>query len=472
MSEGKMKFREEKDTMGVLKIPKDRLWGAQTQRSLENFKIGNETFPQEMIWALALIKKCAAQVNYKLRLIEWEKSEAISQAAIEVMEGRWNDHFPLVVWQTGSGTQTNMNVNEVIANRAIQLLGGSLGDRKVIHPNDDVNCSQSSNDVFPTAMHISAVESLQVHLLPRLKEFKNQLESKQKEFMDIIKVGRTHLMDAVPISLGQEFSGYVCQIEKCEKRIVSAAADLYELPIGGTAVGTGLNTVENFDQMTVSAIKKETGRDFIPAQNKFEGISSHGALVHLSSALKTLSTSIMKIANDIRWMASGPRCGLGELQLPANEPGSSIMPGKVNPTQCEALTMVCVQVMGNDTAVSIGGMEGHFELNAFKPLIIRNVLHSINILSGALGSFSQKCLQGLKVNKRQIQHYVDQCLMTATALTPHLGYDKSAEIVYSAYKNNSTLKETAMKIGGLKAEEFDNLMQVQEMIGPSKAKKT
>lgn len=463
-----MDFREEKDTLGSVQVPKDRLWGAQTQRSLENFKIGSETFPSEMIWALAVIKKSAVQANYHFQLIEWEKSEAIGQAAVEVMEGKWNDHFPLVIWQTGSGTQTNMNMNEVIANRAVQFLGGQPGDRSLIHPNDHVNLSQSSNDVFPTAMHIAAVDALHVSFLPHLDQLIKVLKSRQKEFKNIIKTGRTHLMDAAPISFGQEFSAYVCQMEKGKKRIASALEDLYELPIGGTAVGTGLNTVEGFDQEIVSAVNKETGRSFKPAQNKFEGISSHGALVHLSAALKNLSTSLMKLANDIRWMAGGPRCGLNELFLPVNEPGSSIMPGKVNPTQCEALTMVCAQVMGNDAAVSIGGMEGHFELNAFKPLIIRNVLHSIHILGGAVSSFSKKCLEGLKVNEAQVKEYVSRCLMTAAALTPHLGYDKSAEIVYSAHKNNSTIKEEAMRLAGVKEEDFDRWVQVKNMIYPSK----
>ena len=463
-----MKFREEKDSLGAVKIPHDRLWGAASQRSIENFPIGKETFPREMIWALAVIKKCTAHVNYKLGLIEWEKSEAIGQAAVEVMEGRHDEHFPLVIWQTGSGTQTNMNMNEVLANRALQLLGKQPGDKNSIHPNDDVNKSQSSNDVFPSAMHIAVVERLYVHILPALKELIKQLKIKEKSFEKIIKIGRTHLMDAAPLSFAQEFSGYIAQLEKNQKRIEQSLPDLSELALGGTAVGTGLNTVETFAELAVQEISKETGRDFIPAKNKFAEISAHSALVHLSSVLKTLSVSLMKLADDIRWMASGPRCGLGELILPANEPGSSIMPGKVNPTQCEALTQVCAQVIGNDTAVVLGGMNGHFELNAFKPLIIRNVLHSIDLLGSAMLSFSKRCIEGLKVNDKQIKKYVQDCLMLATALNPHIGYDKASQIVYAAYNNGTTLKEEAVRLGFVKEDEFDRLVQAENMIHPSK----
>ena len=465
-----MKFREETDSLGSVQIPSDRLWGPQTQRSLQNFKIGGEAFPREMIWALAVIKHCTAKVNHTLKLLEWEKSEAIGQSAIEVMEGRWDSHFPLVIWQTGSGTQTNMNANEVIANRACQLLGGNPGDKNLIHPNDHVNQSQSSNDVFPTAMHMASVERLRVHLIPALKELINSLQKKEKHFQNIIKVGRTHLMDAAPLSLAQEFSAYISQLKKNEKRIEGCVPDLMELAVGGTAVGTGLNTIESFAEQTVKAINKETGRDFIPASNKFEGISAHDALVHLSSALKTLAVSLMKIANDIRWLASGPRCGLNELQLPANEPGSSIMPGKVNPTQCEALTMVCAQVIGNDTAVSVGGMQGALELNAFKPLIVRNTLHSIDILGSAMLSFSKNCIEGLKANKEQIKKYLDQCLMLATALNPHLGYDKAGKIVQSACQNKTTLKQSAVKLGFLSEEEFDRLVRPEDMLKPSPLK--
>jgi len=463
-----MKFREEKDLLGMVKVPRDRLWGAGSQRSMENFPIGKETFPREMIWALAVIKKCSTHVNYKLGLIEWEKSEAIGQAAIEVMEGRWDDHFPLVIWQTGSGTQTNMNMNEVLANRALQILGEQAGDKSKIHPNDDVNKCQSSNDVFPSAMHIAVVERLHVHLLPAVRELKKQLKVKKKSFEKIIKIGRTHLMDAAPLSFAQEFSGYIAQIEKNEKRIEQSLPDLSELALGGTAVGTGLNTVEGFDEQVVQAISKETGRNFISAENKFSEIANHDSLVHLSGVLKTLSVSLMKLANDIRWMASGPRCGLGELILPANEPGSSIMPGKVNPTQCEALTQVCAQVIGNDTAVAVGGMNGHFELNTFKPLIIRNVLHSIDILGSAILSFSKRCVEGLQVNEEKIKKYVQYCLMLATALNPHIGYDKASQIVYSAYSNGTTLKEEAIRLGFVKEDEFDKLVKVENMIHPSK----
>ncbi len=463
-----MKFREEKDSLGAVKIPQDRLWGAVSQRSVENFPIGREVFPREMIWALAVIKKCAAHVNYKLGLIEWEKSEAIGQAAVEVMEGRWDDHFPLVVWQTGSGTQTNMNMNEVLANRALQLLGEPPGSKNKIHPNDDVNKSQSSNDVFPSAMHIAVVERLYVHLLPAVKEFTKQLKIKEKSFEKVIKVGRTHLMDAAPLSFAQEFSGYTAQIEKNEKRIEQSLPDLFELALGGTAVGTGLNTVEGFSEQVVQAISEETGRSFVSAKNKFAEQAAHDALVHLSGVLKTLSVSLMKIANDIRWMASGPRCGLGELILPANEPGSSIMPGKVNPTQCEALVQVCTQVIGNDTAVSVGGMQGRFELNTFKPLIIRNVLHSIDLLGSAVLSFSKRCIEGLQINEKNVEKYVQDCLMLATALNPHIGYDKASQVVSSAYENGTTLKEEAVRLGFVKEDEFDRLVKVENMIHPSK----
>ena len=463
-----MKFREEKDPLGTVQIPQDRLWGAGSQRSIENFPIGKEIFPREMIWALAVIKKSVAHVNYKLGLIEWEKSEAIGQAAVEVMEGRWDDHFPLVVWQTGSGTQTNMNMNEVLANRALQILGEQVGDKSKIHPNDDVNKSQSSNDVFPSAMHIATVERLYVHLLPAMRELKKQLKLKEKSFEKIIKIGRTHLMDAAPLSFAQEFSGYTAQLEKNEKRIQQSLPDLSELALGGTAVGTGLNTVEGFSHQVAQAISKETGRDFISAKNKFSEIANHDALVHLSSVLKTLSISLMKMANDIRWMGSGPRCGLGELILPANEPGSSIMPGKVNPTQCEALTQVCAQVIGNDTAVAVGGMNGHFELNTFKPLIIRNVLNSIDLLGSAILSFSKRCIEGLTVNDKKVEKYVQDCLMLATALNPHIGYDKASKIVYSAYTNSTTLKEEALRLGFIKEDEFDQFVKAENMIHPSK----
>ena len=464
-----MKFREEEDTLGKIKVPHDRLWGAGSQRSIENFPIGKETFPREMIWALAVIKKCVAHVNYKLGLIEWEKSEAIGQAAVEVMEGRWDDHFPLVVWQTGSGTQTNMNMNEVLANRALQILGEQPGNKSKIHPNDDVNKSQSSNDVFPSAMHIATVERLYVHLLPAIKELKKQLKIKEKSFEKTIKIGRTHLMDAAPLSFAQEFSGYIAQLEKNEKRIEQSLPDLSELALGGTAVGTGLNTVEGFGEQVAQAISKETGRDFVSAKNKFSEIANHDALVHLSSILKTLSVSLMKLANDIRWMGSGPRCGLGELILPTNEPGSSIMPGKVNPTQCEALTQVCAQVIGNDTAVAVGGMNGHFELNTFKPLIIRNVLHSMDILGSAILSFSKRCVEGLQVNDKKVEKYVQDCLMLATALNPHIGYDKASKIVYAAYSNGTTLKEEAVRLGFVKEDEFDKLIKAENMIHPSKS---
>ena len=463
-----MSYREEQDSLGSIKIPQDRMWGASTQRTLENFKIGRDFFPREMIWALALVKRAAAEANYKLKLIEWEKAEAVKQAAVEVMDGKWDEHFPLVVWQTGSGTGFNMNMNEVIANRACGLLGKKPGDKTLVHPNDHVNLSQSSNDVIPTAMHISAVERMRVHLIPHLQELKKSLKEKEKQFEKIIKVGRTHLMDAAPITLGQEFSAYAAQLEKNEKRLEFSLKDLLELPLGGTAVGTGLNTVESFDQEAVLAIKKETGRGFTPAQNKFEGISAHDALSHLSSALKTLALSLTKIANDIRWMASGPLCGLAEISIPAGEPGSSIMPGKINPTQCEALTMVCAQAAGNDTAVSIGNRGGAFELNAFKPLIIRNVLHSIDILGSAMESFSKNCVEGISANKEQIKKYLDQCLQMAAALNPHIGYDKTAEIVKSAVKSGKGLRQSALDLGLVKACDFDEWVKAEDMLHPKK----
>lgn len=463
-----MKNREEKDSLGSMHIPEDKLWGASTQRSLENFKIGKETFSREMIWAIAIIKKAAAQVNYDLKILEWEKSDAIKNAAIEVLEGKWDAHFPLVVWQTGSGTQTNMNANEVIANRAIQLLGGQVGDKSKVHPNDDVNKSQSSNDVIPTAMHIALVEKTNMHLLPALDVLSKQFRNHASSFNKIIKTGRTHLMDAAPIQLSQVFLTFASQLDKNKKRIENSLTDLLELPIGGTAVGTGLNTIEGYDTMMVKEINKETQRTFISAPCKFEHIASHDAIAHLSASLKTLSLSLMKIANDIRWMGSGPRAGLSELILPTNEPGSSIMPGKVNPTQCEALTMVCAQVMGNDSATSIGGMSGSFELNAFKPLMISNTLSSVNLLGAAMKSFSKKCIDGLKVNEEQIKKNLDQSLMLATALNPHIGYDKASEIVYAAHNNKSTLKAEAIRLGYLTAAEFDKFIDVQKMTQPSK----
>lgn len=460
-----MSFRIEKDTMGDVKVPSEALWGAQTQRSRENFKIGGDKFPREMIKALGILKKCAAQTNADLGLLDKKKTEFIVKAANEVIEGKWDDQFPLVVWQTGSGTQTNMNSNEVIANRAMQLMGLTLPSKDV-HPNDDVNKGQSSNDTFPTAMHIAV--GLQVHgrLLPALDKMHQAMVKKQKEFEKIVKIGRTHLMDATPLTLGQEFSGYATQLKHSLVRVKNTLPHLHELALGGTAVGTGLNTHVEFPQKAAVAIAKETGIPFVSAENKFEALAGHDALVEVSGSLKNLSVSLMKIANDIRLLGSGPRCGIAELNLPENEPGSSIMPGKVNPTQSEAMTMVCAQVIGNDVAVSVGGMNGHFELNVFKPVIVFNVLNSIRLLSDAMDSFTDNCLTGITANTTQIKKHLDNSLMLVTALNPHIGYDNAAKIAKTAHKNGTTLKEEAVNLGLMTAEKFDSVVKAEDMIGP------
>lgn len=460
-----MSFRIEKDTMGDVKVPSEALWGAQTQRSRENFKIGGDKFPREMIKALGILKKCAAQTNADLGLLDKKKTEFIVKAANEVIEGKWDDQFPLVVWQTGSGTQTNMNSNEVIANRAMQLMGLTLPSKDV-HPNDDVNKGQSSNDTFPTAMHIAV--GLQVHsrLMPALDKMHQAMVKKQKEFEKIVKIGRTHLMDATPLTLGQEFSGYATQLKHSLVRVKNTLPHLHELALGGTAVGTGLNTHVEFPQKAAAAIAKETGIPFVSAENKFEALAGHDALVEVSGALKNLSVSLMKIANDIRLLGSGPRCGIAELNLPENEPGSSIMPGKVNPTQSEAMTMVCAQVIGNDVAVSVGGMNGHFELNVFKPVIVFNVLNSIRLLSDAMDSFTDNCLAGITANTTQIKKHLDNSLMLVTALNPHIGYDNAAKIAKTAHKNGTTLKEEAVNLGLMTAEKFDSVVKAEDMIGP------
>ncbi|MCS6838110.1 MAG: class II fumarate hydratase [Bdellovibrionaceae bacterium] len=460
-----MEFRIEKDTMGEVKVPADRYWGAQTQRSLQNFKIGGEKFPPSFIAAFARLKKACAQTNRDLNLLSQDKASFIIRACEEVIEGKWNDHFPLVVWQTGSGTQTNMNLNEVIANRAMVLMGLKLPN-KAIHPNDDVNKGQSSNDTFPSAMHIAVAMEATGRLLPSLKQFKEVLQEKVEEFKDIVKIGRTHLMDAVPLTLGQEFSGYLRQIELSVERVEEALNHVYFLAIGGTAVGTGLNTHSLFATKVCEYLRQETGLPFQSAPNKFEALATHDALVTFSGALKTVAVSLMKIANDIRLLGSGPRCGFNELQLPENEPGSSIMPGKVNPTQSEAMTMVCAQVIGNDLAITVGGMNGHFELNVFKPLIIFNVLNSIRLLSDSLDSFRQNCLKGIKANLAQIQQYVERSLMLVTALNPVIGYEKAAEIAKNAHKNSTTLREEALRLGYLTAEEFDRIIDPKKMLGP------
>jgi fumarate hydratase class II len=461
-----MSYRIEKDTMGEIKVPTDKYYGAQTARSLMNFKIGGNHFPRELIRALGILKKAAALTNKELGTLSAEKADLIVKAADEVIEGKLDEHFPLVVWQTGSGTQTNMNANEVISNRAIELAGGEMGSKKPIHPNDDVNKAQSSNDTFPTAMHIAAVEEIHRRLIPMITKLRDALTVKQKEFDNIIKIGRTHLMDAVPLTLGQEFSGYVQMLSNGLDRINGSLPRLYELALGGTAVGTGLNTHPQFAVKSAERIAKLTGKKFVSAPNKFEALAAHDALVEFSGVLKTLAASLMKIANDVRWLGSGPRCGLGELNLPENEPGSSIMPGKVNPTQSEAMTMVCAQVFGNDVAVNFGGAMGNFELNVFKPVIIFNVLNSIRLISDACESFTDHCVVGIEANTTNIKKHLDNSLMLVTALNPHIGYDNAAKVAKKAHKENTTLKQAAMDLGLLTSEKFDEVVRPEKMVGP------
>lgn len=461
-----MQFRVEKDSMGEINVPADRYWGAQTQRSLEHFKIGGDRFPREMIRALGILKKCAALTNQELGLLPADKTKHIVAAADEVIKGDLDGHFPLVIWQTGSGTQTNMNANEVIANRAMEKAG--VQDKK-IHPNDDVNKAQSSNDTFPTAMHIAVAEQVNKRLLPALKTLRNGLKEKSEEFKSIVKIGRTHLMDATPLTLGQEFSGYVTQLDQALVRVERDLKDVYELALGGTAVGTGLNTHPEFAVKAASAIARETGLPFVSAPNKFAALAAHDALVQLSGSLKTTACALMKIANDIRLLGSGPRSGIGELVLPANEPGSSIMPGKVNPTQSEAMTMVCAQVVGNDMAVAVGGMNGHFELNVFKPLIVFNVLNSVRLLSDACESFEEHCVRGIEVNKARVKQHLDNSLMLVTALNPHIGYDNAAKVAKYAYENDTTLKAAAQELGLLDPAKFDALVRAEDMLGPLKS---
>lgn len=460
-----MSTRIEKDSMGEIEVPAERLWGAQTQRSIQNFKIGGDRFPREMIRALGVLKKSAARANEKLGLLAAEKAKHIIQAADEVVQGKWDAEFPLVVWQTGSGTQTNMNANEVIANRALQLKGLKLGE-KGIHPNDDVNKAQSSNDTFPTAMHIAVVERIHSHLLPKLKNLAKALRAKEKEFNSIVKIGRTHLMDATPLTLGQEFSGYATQIENDVQRVEYCLPHLYQLALGGTAVGTGLNTHPHFAETAAKFIAEETKLPFVSAPNKFEALAAHDALVQFSGTTKTIACSLMKIANDFRLLGSGPRCGFGELNLPANEPGSSIMPGKVNPTQSEAMTMVCAQVIGNDMAVAVGGSMGHFELNVFKPLIVFNVLNSIRLLGDAAESFQENCVVDTTANVAQIKKHLENSLMLVTALNPIIGYDNAAKIAKAAWERGTTLKEEALRLGLLDEAKFDEVVRPEKMIGP------
>jgi fumarate hydratase class II len=461
-----MLHRLETDSMGEIKVAADRYWGAQTQRSVENFRIGGDRFPRELIRALGILKKAAAMANQELGGLPADKAALIIRAADEVIEGKLDSHFPLVVWQTGSGTQTNMNANEVISNRAIELSGGVMGSKKPVHPNDDVNCAQSSNDTFPTAMHIAAVEEIHRRLIPMVRKLRDALHQKELEFKDIIKVGRTHLMDATPLSLGQEFSGYVQQLVSGLERVESALPHLYELALGGTAVGTGLNTHPKFAVSAAQKIAQLTGKPFKTARNKFEALAANDTMVELSGALNTLAVSLMKIANDIRWLGSGPRSGIGELILPENEPGSSIMPGKVNPTQCEAMTMVCVQVFGNNTAVTVAGSSGNFELNVYKPVIIFNILNSIRLLSDACESFTDHCVSGIGANRSNIKKNLDNSLMLVTALNPHIGYDNAAKVAKKAFTENITLKDAAIALGLLTAEKFDSIVRPQDMIGP------
>ena len=461
-----MKTRIETDTMGKVEVPADRYWGAQTQRSLQHFRIGGDRFPREMIRAFGILKKACAQVNRDLGLLPEEKARAIVRAADEVIEGKFDDHFPLVVWQTGSGTQTNMNANEVIANRAIELLGGELGTKRPVHPNDDINRCQSSNDTFPSAMHIATVEQIRGQLLPAARRLRDTFDRKTREFADIVKIGRTHLQDAVPLTLGQEMSGWVSQLDHAQRHLEATLPHLYELAIGGTAVGTGLNTHPEFARRAAKKIADMTGHPFVSAENKFEALATHDALVAAHGGLKTLAASLTKIANDVRWLASGPRCGIGEITIPENEPGSSIMPGKVNPTQCEALTMVCAQVFGNDVAVTVGGASGNFELNVFKPLVIHNVLHSVRLLADACESFEEHCARGIEPDRDRIRQHLERSLMLVTALAPILGYDQAAEIAKKAHREGLTLKEAALALGYLTAEEFDRHVRPERMVSP------
>lgn len=462
-----MEYRMERDTMGEMPVPADRYYGCQTARSLVHFDIGGERMPREIIRALGLLKKAAAQVNLDMGLLSAPLCEAICSAADEVIDGILDDHFPLVVWQTGSGTQTNMNANEVIANRAIERLGGLLGSKTPVHPNDHVNMSQSSNDTFPTAMSIAAAEQIYHRLIPALDRLQRALAEKSAAFGDIIKIGRTHLMDATPLTLGQEFSGYAQQIAYGLERVQSTLPKLCELALGGTAVGTGLNTKIGYAEKAAAKIAELTGLPFVTAPNKFEALAAHDAMSMTSGALKTVACSFMKIANDVRWLGSGPRCGIGELTLPENEPGSSIMPGKVNPTQCEAMTMVAAQVMGNDVTVNIACASGNFELNVFKPVIIFNVLQSIRLLADAAESFTTHCVEGLTPNRRNIAAHLDQSLMLVTALNRRVGYDNAAKIAKTAYANGTTLKDEAVHLGLLTAQEFDALVDPAKMIGPT-----
>ena len=462
-----MANRKEKDSMGEMEVPDNRYYGAQTQRSLQNFNIGGEKFQRELIRAYGILKKAAAISNESAQKLDSNISKAIIQAADEVIEGKLDEHFPLVVWQTGSGTQSNMNFNEVIANRAIEVMGGQLGTKYPVHPNDHVNMSQSTNDTFPTAINIAATEMVNSQLVPSLKKLLQSLNQKSKEFDSIIKLGRTHLQDATPLSLGQEFSGYASAISHGIERIETSLSHCYELAMGGTAVGTGINSYEGFAESVAENIASITGLPFKSAANKFEALASQDCIVELSGSLKTLATSLFKIANDIRWLASGPRSGIGEIIIPSNEPGSSIMPGKVNPTQCEAMTMVCTQVMGNDFTISIAGASGNFELNVFRPVIAYNIIQSIRLLNDACDSFREHCVDGIIPNNERIQSNLYNSLMLVTALNPHIGYDKAAEVAKKAHNDNTSLREAIIELGYMSGEDFDTLVDPNKMIKPS-----
>ena len=458
--------RTETDSMGKMEVPVDRYYGAQTARSLIHFAIGKDTMPPELIRAFGILKKACALVNQDLGKLSPEKARLIVAAADEVISGNLNDHFPLRIWQTGSGTQTNMNVNEVISNRAIEMAGGVLGSKKPIHPNDDVNMSQSSNDTFPAAMHIAAAMETARRLLPAVKKLRDALDAKARQFAGIVKIGRTHLQDATPLTVGQEFSGWVSMLDRDGARVAMALDGLYDLAVGGTAVGTGLNAHPEFAERAAKKIAELTGLPFRSHPNKFAALAAHDEIVFASGGLKTLAASLMKVANDIRWLASGPRCGLGELTLPENEPGSSIMPGKVNPTQCEAMTMVAVQVMGNDAAIGFAGSQGNFELNVFKPVIIFNYLRSVELLADVCNSFVDHCVRGIEVNREQIDHYVKNSLMLVTALSPKIGYDKAAKAAHTAHHEHLSLREAVIKLGYLTGEEFDKLVRPEDMTHP------
>ncbi len=460
--------RHEKDSMGAIDVPADKLWGAQTQRSLEHFRISTEKMPVSLIQALALTKRAAAKVNQDLGLLTADKATAIINAADEVLAGKHPDEFPLAIWQTGSGTQSNMNMNEVLANRASELLGGVRGMERKVHPNDDVNKSQSSNDVFPTAMHVAAVIAVREQLIPHLNVLKTTLNEKAQAFRDIVKIGRTHLQDATPLTLGQEISGWVAMLEHNLKHIEYSLPHLAELALGGTAVGTGLNTHPEYAVRVAEELAHITGQPFVTAPNKFEALATCDALVHTHGALKGLAASLMKIANDVRWLASGPRCGIGEISIPENEPGSSIMPGKVNPTQCEAMTMLCCQVLGNDVAVNLGGASGNFELNVYRPMVIHNVLQSIRLLADGMESFNEHCAVGIEPNRERISQLLNESLMLVTALNTHIGYDKAAEIAKKAHKEGLTLEASALALGYLTEAEFDAWVRPEAMVGSLK----